>query len=322
MRCIRVCRFGGPEVLQLHTDVPIPTPKDNQVVVQVKVAGVNPVDTYIRSGTYARKPTLPYTPGGDGSGVVHAVGAKVTRFHAGQRVWFGMSLSGSYAEYCLCDENRVGMLPDDVSFEHGAMLAVPYCTAYRALVQKAGVRAGETVLVHGATGGVGTAAVQMCKVLGVDVIATAGSPIGEQLLKDMGVVRVYNHRSDDYVDAIKRDNPQIDVILEMLANVNLEKDLEMIGQNGRVVVIGSRGSVTINPRLTLGKESCVIGCALGSTTPEECSAQMKFIEANLQNGVLLPVLAKMFQLGDASEAHREIIDKVVTKGQIVLRIGS
>ena len=319
MRAIRVCRFGGPEVLQLHTDVPVPVPKGNQVVVQVKAAGVNPVDTYIRSGTYARKPTLPYTPGGDGSGVIHSVGENVTRLQKGDHVWFGMSLSGSYAEYCLCEEARVGKLPDDASFEQGAMLAVPYCTAYRALVQKAGVRAGETIMVHGATGGVGTAAVQICKLLGANVVATAGSAFGERLLKDLGVQKVFNHRSETYVDAIKSETSgQIDIILEMLANVNLEKDLEMIGQNGRIVVIGSRGSIMVNPRLTMGKESSVIGCSLFSSTAGESLAQMKFIEANILNG-LNPVLAKMFQLEDAGEAHREIIENSGTKGQIVLR---
>jgi len=322
MRCIRVCRFGRPEVLQLQTGVPIPVPKAGQVLVKVEAAGVNPVDTYIRSGTYSRKPTLPYTPGGDGSGVIHAVGEQVTKFKTGQRVWFGMSASGSYAEYCLCDESRVGCLPDDVSFDQGAMMAVPYLTAFRALVQKASVRSGETVLVHGATGGVGTAAVQICKLLGADVIGTAGSSVGEQLLKDIGVKKIYNHKTETYVDAIKSENKKIDVILEMLANVNLGKDLEMIGQNGRIIVIGSRGSITIDPRLMMGKESCVTGCALGSSTPDELSAQMKFVGTNLGNGGLNPILAKIYRLDDAGEAHREIIENVGTKGQIILKPGS
>src|SRR5215469_2483834 len=177
MKAIRVSEFGGPEVLRLQ-EVPDPKPESGQVLVRVNAAGVNPVDTYIRAGAYPRKPNLPYTPGTDAGGVVEALGPNVKGFKAGDRVYTNGSITGVCAELAVCEESRVHHLPARASFPQGAALGVPYGTAYRALFQRGGAKAAETVLVHGATGAVGTACVQFARAAGLTVIGTGGSEKG------------------------------------------------------------------------------------------------------------------------------------------------
>ncbi|HVG18449.1 MAG TPA: alcohol dehydrogenase catalytic domain-containing protein, partial [Blastocatellia bacterium] len=162
MRAIRVHESGGPEVLKLE-DVPDLKPGPGQVLVRVRAAGVNPVDTYIRAGTHAVKPALPYTPGMDAAGDVEAVGEGVTRVAIGDRVYVARTLTGAYAEQALCNESQVHPLPRHISYSQGAAVNVPYATAYRALFQRAKAVAGESVLVHGASGGVGIASVQLAR---------------------------------------------------------------------------------------------------------------------------------------------------------------
>ncbi len=185
MKAIRVHEFGGPDVLKLE-EVPDLQPGPGQVVVRVHAAGVNPVENYIRTGTYVMKPTLPYTPGADAGGEVAAVGPGVTGVKVGDRVYTSGSLSGTYAEQTLCTEAQVHPLPANVSFEQGAAMGVAYGTAYRGMFQRGGGRPGETVLIHGASGGVGTAAVQMARAAGLVVIGTAGTEAGLKLVTGAG----------------------------------------------------------------------------------------------------------------------------------------
>src|SRR5258707_2017145 len=174
MKAIRVHQFGGPEVLKLE-EVPTPKPDAGQVLVRVRAAGVNPYDTYMRTGTYAIKPHLPYTPGSDAAGTVEAVGSGVTKVKPGDRVYTAKTLSGAYAEYALALEEQVHRLPDNVSFEQGAGVWVPYGTAFHAIHHFAKARSAETVLVHGASGGVGTASVQMARAVDMTVLGTAAT---------------------------------------------------------------------------------------------------------------------------------------------------
>jgi NADPH2:quinone reductase len=186
MKAIQVHSFGDADVLQLVT---IPTPtiqSDNQVLVELHGVGVNPVDTYIRAGTYARRPALPYTPGIDGAGVVAAVGSGVTHLAVGDRVYGGWPLTGTYAEFALYDSQWLYPLPDPVDFTAGATLFVPYATAYRALFHKGHAQPGDTVLIHGATGAVGLAATQLAIAAGLTVIGTGGSAAGRQLVRQQG----------------------------------------------------------------------------------------------------------------------------------------
>src|SRR5436190_13730274 len=185
MKAIRVSDFGGPDVLKLQ-NVADPKPNSGQVLIRVKAAGVNPVDTYIRSGAYARKPNLPYTPGTDAAGIVEAAGPGVKQFKPGDRVYTNATITGACAELALCGESRVHPLPAKISFAQGAALGVPYSTAYRALFQRGAARPGEVLLVHGASGGVGIACVQFARALGMTIIGTSVRCNGRGLVYEHG----------------------------------------------------------------------------------------------------------------------------------------
>ena len=269
MKAIRVHEFGLPAVMKLE-DVPDPRPAANQLVIAVKAAGVNPVDTYMRAGTYAKKPPLPYTPGFDAAGIVESVGPDVRRFKPGDRVYINHNISGAYAEKTLCDEDSVFPLSSRLTFAQGAGVWVPYATAHYALHEAAKARPGETVLIHGASGGVGSAAAQIARAWGMNVIGTAGTDKGLKMVQEQGALAL-SHHDPKYIerisDATSGRGP--DVILEMLANVNLAKDLSMIARRGRIVVIGNRGTIEINPRDAMGKGASIIGMILMSITPDE-----------------------------------------------------
>jgi len=309
MKAIRVEQFGGPEVMKLQ-DVPDPRADQGQVLVRMKVIGVNPVDTYIRSGTYARKPTLPYTPGADGAGIVEAVGANVKRFKPGDRVYVVGSITGAYAELSACPEPRVFSLPAKTSFAQGAAMGVPYGTAYRALFQKANAKPGETLLVHGATGGVGTAAVQLGRAAGMTVIGTGGTDKGRALVAEQGAHHVFDHRTSDYTEKIMAatNGRGVDVIAEMLANVNLPKDFAILASFGRVVVIGNRGTVEINARDFGGKDGSVLGMTLFSATDQDLHLIHSALGAGLENGTLRPVIGTELSLADAIRAHQAVME--------------
>lgn len=298
-------------------DVEMPTPKSNQILVKIEAAGVNPVDTYIRAGVYPVKPNPPYTPGKDGAGVVEAVGADVNKFKTGDRVLTADSVSGTYAEYCLCEEKHLIKLPENVSFEQGAGVFVPYGTSYRALFQKAKARQGETVLIHGASGGVGTAAIQWAKNAGLTVVGTASSDEGRKLVKEQGADFVFNHADEDYLQKILEATGGVNVVLEMLANVNLVKDFDVLKMFGRIVIIGNRGSLDFNPRLTMGKEASIFGMALFNAPEAEMNEIHEAIFNGLSEGFLNPVVGRSFDLKNAADSHRAVIEDKAF-GKIVL----
>ena len=319
MKAIRVREFGGPEVLKLE-ELPDLQVGQGQVVVRVHAAGVNPVEAYIRTGTYAFKPNLPYTPGNDAAGVVTAVGEGVKRVKAGDRVYVSGSISGTYAEQALCSEAQVHPLPDSVSFEQGAAMGVPYGTAYRGLFQRGEAKAAQTVLVHGASGGVGTAAVQLARAAGLTVIGTAGSERGLQLVKSEGAQYVLNHSSEGYLDELLKltEGRGVDLILEMLANKNLGQDLTVLAKYGRVVVIGSRGPIEINPRDAMGRDADIRGTTLLNTTEQEYKQMHAALVAGLENGTMRPVVGQKIPLAEAARAHIEVMKPSGAYGKIVL----
>ncbi|BET65915.1 NADPH:quinone reductase [Opitutales bacterium ASA1] len=319
MKAIRVAEFGGPGVLQM-VEMPEPVPGPGEVRVRLRAIGVNPVETYIRAGVYAHKPALPYTPGGDGAGVVDAVGSGVTGIAVGDRVYTSGSLTGTYAEYAVCAAARVHALPDAVTFAQGAAIGVPYGTAYRAVVQRGGLLAGECVLVHGASGGVGTAAVQIARALGAFVIGTAGTTEGCALVTAQGAHAVVNHREGGYLERIRglaEARGGVQLVVEMLANVNLGHDLGLLGPRGRVVVVGSRGPVEINPRALMGCDGDIRAMTLFNVAPEDYMRIHAALFAGLESGALRPVVGRELALADAAEAHRAVIEDRAY-GKIVL----
>ena len=203
MKAIQVHQFGGPEVLQL-LEIPTPKPEPGQVLVRVYAAGVNPYDTYMRNGTYAIKPALPYTPGSDAAGVIEAVGESVTKIKPGSRVYTARTESGAYAEYALALESQAHPLPEKISFTQGAGVWVPYGTAITALIHHAHARPGETVLIHGASGGVGSAAAQFARVMGLTIFGTASTQKGMELAKKDGAHQVFDHSKAGYAEEIMK----------------------------------------------------------------------------------------------------------------------
>jgi NADPH:quinone reductase len=318
MKAILVREFGGPEVLKLE-EMPIPKPAAGEVLVRIHAAGVNPYDTYMRAGTYARKPALPYTPGSDGAGIVEAVGQGVEKVKRGDRVYTAQTLSGAYAEYALARQEQVHRLAAKVNFTQGAGLWVPYGTAYHALYHAARAHASETVLVHGASGGVGTAAVQIARAMGLTVLGTAGTPKGLEIAKREGAHQVFDHRKAGYQADILQatGNRGVDIILEMLANVNLSHDTQLLGNDGRVIVIGSRGEVTINPRELMARRASIRAFTLWGITPAEEADIHAGLVAGLENGTLRPVVGKELPLAEATRAHQEILEPGAV-GKIVL----
>lgn len=308
MKAIRVHQFGDPDVLKLE-DVPDPGPGPGQIVVRVRAAGVNPVETYIRKGIYGPK-TFPYTPGNDAAGEVESVGPGVAHFKPSDRVYVAGSMTGTYAEKALCNAANVHPLPTHVTFAQGAAVGVPYHTAFRALHVRAKAVPGEVVLIHGATGGVGVAAVQLARAFGLNVVGTGGTELGRQMVLGQGAHHVLDHTQDGYLDRAVADltgGRGFDVILEMLANVNLAKDLTAAAQYGRVVVVGNRGTIEINPREAMRREAAVLGMTIMNATDAEDASAHAAIVAGLENGTLRPVVGTELPLAEATKAHEQVM---------------
>jgi NADPH:quinone reductase len=318
MKAIRVHEFGGPEVLRLE-EVADPKPGAGQVVVRIRAAGVNPVETYVRAGAYARLPNLPYTPGSDAGGTIESVGANGSRFKVGDRVYVGGSVTGAYAELALCDERTVYPLPSPASFAQGAAMHVPYATAFRGLFDRAHARGGESVLIHGASGGVGSAAVQLARAAGLYVVGTAGSDRGKKLVAEEGAHKVLDHTSPaHFEEALAAAGGRgYDVILEMASHVNLGRDLPLLAPKGRVVVIGSRGPVEINPRDTMSRDASILGMSLLNATIEELAGIHAALGAGLENKALRPVIGQEIPLAEAPRAHKAVMESN-SYGKIVL----
>jgi NADPH:quinone reductase len=317
MKAIRVHTFGGPEVLQLE-QVPDPVPGPNQVLIRVRAIGVNPVETYLRSGSNPKLP-LPYTPGTDAAGEIIGLGAAVRHFKVGDRVYTSDTETGAYAELTLCEASAVHYLPEKISFVQGAALNIPYATAYRALFQRARALPGEWVLIHGASGGVGTAAVQLARAAGLTVLGSAGSQRGGQLVHQLGAHYVLDHRAPDYLAEVLTitEGRGVDIVLEMLSNINLGKDLTVLAMNGRVIVIGSRGPVEINPREAMGRDADIRAMLLFNASEKEMASIHAALRASLENGVIKPVIGREMPLKEAPQAH-QLIMQAGAYGKIVL----
>ena len=322
MNAIRVHQFGDPSVMKLEV-VPDPSAGAGHVVVDIRAAGVNPVDTYIRSGQYASLPPLPYTPGSDAAGVVAAIGGDVRDFKAGDRVYISGTVDGraygSYAQRAVCTIDQVHHLPDHVTFAEGAGVGVPYVTAWRALFDKGRAAPGETVLIHGASGAVGVAATQIASAAGLRVFGTAGTERGRQLASEQGAREVFDHSAPGYEKDIlaKTGGRGVDLIIEMLANVNLVRDLDLIAKRGRIAIVGNRGAIELNPRAIMGKDATVVGFTNWNALPAELAAAHAAIVAGMERSGYKPQVGKELPLADAARAHEDVL-KPGAYGKIVL----
>jgi NADPH:quinone reductase len=316
VKAIRVQQTGPPDVMRLE-EVPDATAASGQVLLEIKAAGVNPVDTYIRSGQYPMRAALPYTPGRDAAGIVRAVGPGVTTIKPGARVYAIGTITGAYAQLATCNAEQLFPLPETLSFPQGAAVGIPYGTAWRALFVRGHAWPGQTVLIHGASGGVGIAAVQIAKAAGLHVIGTAGTEKGLALITQQGADHVLNHHQTDYLKLIPEltSGRGVDVVLEMLANVNLDKDLGILAKEGRVVVVGSRGPVQIDARQAMMRDAAILGMSMSNAT--ELPMIHAALGAGLANGALRPVINCQMPLADAPKAH-ELVMSAGAYGKIVL----
>ncbi|MFO0861472.1 MAG: NADPH:quinone reductase [Phycisphaerales bacterium] len=307
MRAIRVHQFGDPTVLKLE-ELPAPAPAASQALVRVHAIGVNPVDTYIRSGTYGPQ-NFPFTPGYDASGVVERVGDSFSGFAVGERVVVYRPPGGTYAEQLVAEAKHLLPLPNSLSFEQGASLGVPYFTASIALFDRGRGAKGETVLVHGATGGVGLACVQLAHAAGLRVLGTGSTEKGRAIAIAQGADKMFDHAQAGTIDQIRdaTGGRGPDLIIEMLANVNLEHDLTLAAPRGRIVIVGSRGKLEITPRLLMKGNLDVMGMSLHNSTESELRGAWSRIVREIEAGRVRPVVGETMPLAQAPKAHERIM---------------
>jgi NADPH2:quinone reductase len=291
-----------------YVDVDVGAPGPGEARVRQSAIGINFIDVYYRTGLYPHP--LPCGLGMEGAGVVEAVGAGVTAVKAGDRVYVGGTVTGAYAELAVCEQAQVHPLAANASYAQGAAVNVPYATAYHALFNRARGVAGETVLVHGASGGVGIGAVQLARARGLTVIGTAGTEKGRRMVLEQGAHHALDHTAAGYLEECVKlaGGRGPDIIMEMLANVNLQKDLGVIATRGRIVVIGNRAMVEINARLAMNKDADIMGMALNHATPAQHAGIHAALVEGLRNGSLRPVIAQELPLAQAARSHEAVME--------------
>lgn len=321
MKAIRVHKFGDFNEMKYESGIAIPQPDDHQVLVKVKAIGVNPLEAFVLRGGFGPQP-FPYIPGMDFAGVVERVGCKVKEIKSGDRVYGSTtdSMNNAYAEYVAVKENFVHPLPDALSYSQGAAIPVPYFTAYRALFHTASAKPGEVVFVHGASGGVGVAAVQLARGSGMRVIGTAGTAAGAELVKRAGAECVFNHREEGYLDKAKAAIGEggADIVIENVANKNLKKSLKVVGAGGRIVLVGGVGETPINPLDLLVKEVAVYGVMFFRMSSQQLFQARSAVHAGIEAGWLRPHIWQELPLERAVDAQQLLASGSGAQGKVVL----
>ncbi|BDE06902.1 NADPH:quinone oxidoreductase [Vulcanimicrobium alpinum] len=320
MRAARVRRFG-PRADALHLDdLAIPAPQPGEVVVRVRAAAVTPLDTYLRAGVAVGDytPILPYTPGSAFAGIVAEIGAGVTDRVPGERV-YGRTRSGAAAEWARCDAREVFPLPGRVDFADGAVVAVPFETAWWSLVDVAAARGGDVVLVQGAAGSVGAAAVQLARAMGLHVIATCAADDAARV-RAHGAHAVIDFRDPHWTEAVREASGGrgVDVVVEVAAATNLVADAALAAPGGRIVVVGGTGATTIDPLVLIAKGLHVAGVDLRAIAPDRRAQIHAGIAAGLENGTLRPHAAHRFALHEIVDAHGALEERRGAGGVVLV----
>ncbi|MBI4592815.1 MAG: NADPH:quinone oxidoreductase family protein [Candidatus Rokubacteria bacterium] len=321
MKAMIARAWGGPASLE-YADVPDPVPGPGEVLIEVRAAACNFPDILMTQGKYQVKPPLPFSPGLEAAGVVRAVADGGREFRVGQRV-FAVPRWGAYAEAVAVPAARTYALPDFMSFEEGAAFGLVYQTAWCALVERAALRAGETLLVHGAAGGVGLAAVQLGRALGARVLATAGSAEKLDVARAAGADVGMNYRTEEWIERVKSETQGrgADVIYDPVGGDIFDGSTRCVAFKGRILVIGFAGGriADVATNRVLLKNISVVGVYWGlynEREPETVRAWMRELLALVEAGKLRPVIFKPFALRDAPRAlaalaARESYGKVV-----------
>ena len=308
MKAMVVHEFGGPEVMK-YEDAPRPEPKDDEILVRVMAAAVNPVDSYVRQGMFAKRgmDNRPAIIGYDISGVVEKTGANAKKFKAGDKVYSYLSVmrGGGYAEFAIAKESETALKPKNINFEEAAAVPLAATTAWQSLVDEAKLNAGQTVLVHGGSGGVGSFAIQIAKARGVKVIATA-STAHQDLLKQLQVDQAIDYTTTKFEDMVK----DVDVVLNCARAEALARSYGVVKKGGIIV------SITDEPDQTECAKHGIRGSRLGAHPDANVLEELtKLIEA----GKMKPIVSQTLPLADASKAHQQI-ETHHTLGKIVLKV--
>lgn len=323
MRAI-LCKELGPANTLVIDDIPSPEPGKGQVKVRVKAAGLNFPDTLIIEGKYQIKPELPFSPGGEMAGEVLAVGEGVQRFKPGQRV-MGLTGYGAFAEEILVPESNLIPVPDGMNDHTAAAFSMVYGTSYHALKQRANIQPGETLLVLGASGGVGLAAVELGKAMGATVIAAASSAEKLAVAKEAGADDLINYAEEDLKDALKQRYPKgVDVIYDPVGDKFTEAAIRNMAWNGRLLIVGfAAGDIPKIPaNLALLKGCSIIGVFWGAFTQKEPQTNIQNIMELMQlftQGKINPRISQVFQFEEYEQALAALTSRTA-KGKVVLDI--
>jgi NADPH:quinone reductase-like Zn-dependent oxidoreductase len=305
MKAMVVYEYGGPEVLQ-YEDVPRPEPKEDQILIRVIAAGVNPVDAYIRSGKYRLTPP-PFIPGSDIAGIVEKAGPRVTKFKPGEAVFAYTNLKrgGGYAEYALATEHEAAAKPGSLSYVEAAAVPIVALTAWQALVDMAKLSPGQTVLIHGGSGGVGTFAMQIAKARGAKVIATA-STANQDLLKQLGADVAIDYTKQKFEEVAK----DVDVVLDSVGKDTLARSYGLVKKGGIIVsIVATPDPAELDKRGIRGK----------SISVEPNSGELAEIGKLIDADKIKLFVSQTFPLSDAAIAQEQVATGH-TRGKIVLKV--
>lgn len=308
MQAIILHQYGGPEALQVET-ISRPQPADDEVLIQVIAASVNPVDVAIRSGKYADHfhTTLPLVPGMDVSGVVKQVGSKITKLKPGDPVYafFTLQKEGGYAQFAIAKESEIGRKPRSITFEQAAAVGAVGSTAWQALIDAAHLQAGQTVLIHGGSGGVGHMAIQIAKAHGARVIATASSA-HQDFMRQLGADQTIDYTKTKFEDVVK----DVDVVLDTVGGDTLNRSYGVVKKGGIIV------SIADEPEQAVLTSHGIRGTWISAAPKSETFAGLTDL---LESGKLKPVVTKTFPLAEVAKAHEQIATGH-TSGKVILRV--
>jgi NADPH2:quinone reductase len=325
MRAVAISEPGAPEVLQA-VSVPTPEAGESEVLIRVHAAGVNRPDVLQRLGMYPVPADADPLPGLEVAGEVVATGENASRWRSGDKV-MALCHGGGYAEYCRVNENHCLPVPATLSMVEAAAIPETYFTVWYNVFMRAGLDAGESMLVHGGSSGIGTTAIQLAKARGASVIATAGSDSKCDFCSELGADHALNYKDSDWEQSVGQltDGKGVDLVLDMVAGPYMQKNMNVLGRDGRYVIIaflqGSRAELDM--RQVLGKRLTITGSTLRPQTTAEKAA----IAADLQNhvlpliesGTVRPIIDSTFPLADAAEAHA-LMESSQHMGKILLEV--